>query len=109
MISKILVLDASKRPTLEEIMSDAFMSAPYPKTMPRSTLACPPAKNFMDQYVRGSGVGLSQKSSAANFERVEKAERAERDRVDKVAKRESEKELNLKAPLKETLPKKDTY
>lgn len=25
-------------------------SEPIPKTIPRSTLACPPAKNFADQY-----------------------------------------------------------
>lgn len=31
-------------------MNDPFMtSEPIPKTMPRSTLACPPAKNFTDQ------------------------------------------------------------
>lgn len=30
------------------------MSDPIPKTMPRSTLACPPAKNFIDQYIKGS-------------------------------------------------------
>lgn len=30
-------------------MQDPFMtSEPIPKTMPRSTLACPPAKNFTD-------------------------------------------------------------
>lgn len=50
LISKILVLDPSKRPTLEEILSDPFMAEPIPRTMPRSTLACPPAKNFTDQY-----------------------------------------------------------
>ena len=44
------MLDPSRRPTLDEIMADPFMtSEPIPKTMPRSTLACPPAKNFTDQ------------------------------------------------------------
>jgi polo-like kinase 1 len=50
-----LVLDPSKRPTLAEIMSDPFMGDPIPRTIPRSTLACPPAKNFTDQYIKGTG------------------------------------------------------
>jgi hypothetical protein len=36
-------------------MSDPFMSDPIPKTIPRSTLACPPAKNFTDQYIKPTG------------------------------------------------------
>lgn len=44
------MLDCSKRPTLDEILADPFMTTdPIPKTMPRSTLACPPSKNFYDQ------------------------------------------------------------
>ena len=30
------------------------MSDPIPKTMPRSTLACPPAKNLIDQYSKAN-------------------------------------------------------
>ncbi len=57
LITKILVLDPSKRPTLDEIMLDPFMTAdPIPRTMPRSTLACPPAKNFAEQYQKGSTI-----------------------------------------------------
>lgn len=60
LISKILVLDPSKRPTLDDILQDPFMTSdPIPKTIPRSTLACPPAKNFTDQYVRGNTPGNS--------------------------------------------------
>jgi hypothetical protein len=53
------------------------MSEPIPKTIPRSTLACPPAKNFTDQYTKTnpampsiSNPGsqqLSQKPSASTF------------------------------------------
>ncbi len=51
------------------------MSDPIPKTIPRSTLACPPAKNFTDQYIKSSQTQsgaqqqqqLSQKASATNF------------------------------------------
>lgn len=83
LITKILVLDPSKRPTLEEILADPFMSEPIPKTIPRSTLACPPAKNFTDQFTKtaaqssggASGAGgtggvagqISQKGSTTNF------------------------------------------
>jgi len=41
------------------------MSDPIPTTIPRSTLACPPAKNFTDQYVKpAASQGMPQKSSA---------------------------------------------
>jgi len=69
-------LDVSKRPTLEEILSDPFMSDPIPKTMPRSTLACPPAKNFIDQYSKSNmqtaSPQISAKASTANIEKVGK-------------------------------------
>ena len=78
-ITKILILDPSKRPGLEEFLADPFMSEPIPKTLPRSTLACPPAKNFTDQFIgkpSGSTASnqLSQKGSNSNFERVAKKE-----------------------------------
>lgn len=99
LITKILVLDASKRPTLEEIISDPFMSDPIPKTIPRSTLACPPAKNFTDQYTKPTGSSsaaqqLSQKASSSNFERVSKKE-AEKEPFSKPAPKES---INPKQP-----------
>ena len=78
MITKILILDPSKRPTLEDILNDPFMSDPIPKTIPRSTLACPPAKNFTDQYTKGGSAAgnnaISQKASSNNFERMGKKE-----------------------------------
>ena len=76
LISKILVLDPSKRPTLQDILSDPFMGDSIPKTMPRSTLACPPAKNFMDQHQKPSTQvsqpQLSNKPSTALFEKSSK-------------------------------------
>jgi hypothetical protein len=51
-------------------MSDPFMAEPIPRTMPRSTLACPPAKNFADQYIKStqpSQPQLSVKPSATNI------------------------------------------
>jgi polo-like kinase 1 len=77
LISKILVLDPSKRPNLEEILADPFMGDAIPRTMPRSTLACPPAKNFTDQYLKPaqpSQQQLSNKPSSAAFEKAPKKE-----------------------------------
>ena len=73
------------------------MSDPIPKTIPRSTLACPPAKNFTDQYTKGALTQpntqpLSQKGSATNFE--------------KVGKKDSEKEFYVKPASKDTAPSK---
>ena len=62
LITKILVLDPSKRPTLEEILSDPFMAEPIPRSIPSSTLACTPSKNFMDQYNK-STANLTSKPS----------------------------------------------
>ena len=72
------------------------MSETIPKTLPRSTLACPPAKNFTEQYAKPSqttGPSVSQKPSTTNFE--------------KVGKKESEKEFNLKPVSKESTSSKN--
>jgi hypothetical protein len=67
------------------------MGDAIPKTMPRSTLACPPAKNFTDQFLKTAHTSqpqlLSSKPSTAVFE--------------KAAKKESEKDLALKPLGKE--------
>ena len=46
LISKILVSDPMKRPTIDEILSHDWMVSPdnIPKVLPASTLACPPSK-----------------------------------------------------------------
>lgn len=51
-ISKILQLDPSKRPTLDEIMQHPFINngQGFPRSLPLSTLACPPSKSYLDQY-----------------------------------------------------------
>ena len=66
LIERILVLDCSKRPNLDEILEDPFMSSEsIPKTIPRSTLACPPAKNFTDIY-KGTTSGQTKNSKNDN-------------------------------------------
>ena len=51
-ISKILVIDPSKRPTLDEVMQHPFINngQGFPRSLPLSTLACPPSKSYLDQF-----------------------------------------------------------
>ncbi len=58
LISKILILDPSKRLKLDDIVAHPFfkMYVQVPKTMPNSTLACPPSSSFMKQYMGSSSI-----------------------------------------------------
>lgn len=49
LIRKILVLEPTKRPSLDEIMSHPFLNngGNIPRILPLSTLACPPSSNFI--------------------------------------------------------------
>ena len=49
LITKILNLDPSKRPTLDEILEHQFfhMGNTLPKLLPDSTLACPPSSSYV--------------------------------------------------------------
>lgn len=55
-ISKILVIDPSKRPTLDEVMQHPFINngQGFPRSLPLSTLACPPSKSYLDQFASNS-------------------------------------------------------
>jgi len=52
LITKILVLDPSRRPTIDEILDHPFfhMGNKIPRLLPPSTLACPPSEAFMNQF-----------------------------------------------------------
>ena len=52
LIQSILVLDPSRRPSLDEILDHAFFgnSHSIPKFLPVSTLACPPSSSYMRQF-----------------------------------------------------------
>ena len=49
LITKILVLDPTKRPTLDEMLASSFLNnvTYIPKALPLSTLACPPSTSFL--------------------------------------------------------------
>lgn len=53
LITKILNLDPSKRPTLDEILASDFMNTggTIPKVLPVSTLACPPSASYTRQFL----------------------------------------------------------
>ncbi len=57
LIENILVLEPHKRPSLEDILKSDFMNmgTSIPKTLPLSTLACPPNVNFIKQYMPNAG------------------------------------------------------
>jgi len=48
LITKILNLDPSKRPPLDEILNHSFLNTggTIPKLLPLSTLACPPSASY---------------------------------------------------------------
>ncbi len=52
LITKILNLDPTKRPTLDEILAHPFINSntQIPSTLPLSTLACPPSANYIKQF-----------------------------------------------------------
>lgn len=49
LITKILNLDPSKRPSLDEIVAHPFLNGGnnIPKTLPVSTIACPPSASYI--------------------------------------------------------------
>ena len=57
LIQNILVLEPHKRPSLDDILKSDFMNmgTSIPKTMPQSTVACPPNSNFIKQYMPDAG------------------------------------------------------
>ena len=55
LIENLLVLQPYKRLSLDEILKSDFMNMgkSIPKTMPQSTLACPPTINYIKEYMPG--------------------------------------------------------
>eukprot|EP00358_Blepharisma_japonicum_P002231 CAMPEP_0202945360 /NCGR_PEP_ID=MMETSP1395-20130829/6369_1 /ASSEMBLY_ACC=CAM_ASM_000871 /TAXON_ID=5961 /ORGANISM="Blepharisma japonicum, Strain Stock R1072" /LENGTH=219 /DNA_ID=CAMNT_0049645291 /DNA_START=195 /DNA_END=851 /DNA_ORIENTATION=+ len=65
LITRILVNDPAKRPSLDEILAHEFFHQgnSIPKLMPPSTLACPPSASFLRQFTSPSTSGLSNSSN----------------------------------------------
>ena len=57
LISQILVLDPSKRPTLDQILTHDFFNqgTSIPKLLPPSTLACCPSLSYIQQFMPEAG------------------------------------------------------
>ena len=57
LISQILVLDPSKRPTLDQILTHDFFNqgTSIPKLLPPSTLACTPSLSYIKQFMPEAG------------------------------------------------------
>jgi len=64
LIVKILHFDPARRPTLDEIVNHPFLNngGTIPKTLPLSTLACPPSASYFAQFLP-KGDNLSSKVS----------------------------------------------
>ena len=54
LIGQILVLDPSKRPTLDQILTHDFFNqgTSIPKLLPTSTLACTPSLSYIKQFIQ---------------------------------------------------------
>lgn len=67
LITRILVNDPAKRPSLDEISSHEFFHQgnSIPKLLPPSTLACPPSASFLRQYQSST-----QQSSSMSSQRL---------------------------------------
>jgi len=54
LISRILVADPSKRPSIDDIQAHPFFHQGniIPKLLPSSTLACPPSASYMKQFMQ---------------------------------------------------------
>ena len=71
LIENILVLQPYKRPSLDEILKSDFMNMgkSIPKTMPQSTLACPPTINYIKEYmpnIDSNGIIINYVSNKPN-------------------------------------------
>jgi len=57
----MLKLNPAERATIDELLTDEFLTnEEIPKSLPRSTLACPPCKNFMEQMKHSTRVSLEK-------------------------------------------------
>lgn len=63
LITKILILEPTKRPNLDDIMNHPFINhgGTIPKVLPLSTLACPPSASYIKQFIpQGNQLRVNQ-------------------------------------------------
>eukprot|EP00826_Nyctotherus_ovalis_P049988 TRINITY_DN6082_c0_g1_i1.p1 TRINITY_DN6082_c0_g1~~TRINITY_DN6082_c0_g1_i1.p1 ORF type:complete len:571 (-),score=100.43 TRINITY_DN6082_c0_g1_i1:157-1869(-) len=81
LIKRILVPFPEKRPSLEEILRDPFMTKnAYPKMMPLLTLFSPPTKEFLSKYCDPT-MNLSLKLKRSNTWCLHKTTKVERNKL----------------------------
>lgn len=70
LISKILTLDPTKRPGLDEILEHSFFKTAksIPKLLPTSTLACPPSSSYLKQFTISNGAINTQSPEKPRLE-----------------------------------------
>ena len=72
-ISKLLSLDPTKRPNLDEIVSSPFIANGdnIPRTLPLSSLACPPSGTYTKQFLkRKDSQRLNPKSQVSDIQQL---------------------------------------
>ena len=100
LITRVLISDPTKRPTLEDILSHEFFHQgnPIPPLMPVSTLSVPPPSSFLRQYAAPSQVppaqmrltetapALSQMSASRPATRTARVDMANTERVHRISR-----------------------
>ena len=68
LVTRILVTDPTKRPTLSEIQGHDFFNQgiSIPKALPPSTLACPPSASYLRQFLPGSATTANLRLTDTN-------------------------------------------
>ncbi|CAD8126970.1 unnamed protein product [Paramecium sonneborni] len=66
LISQILVIDPSKRLTLDEIKNHEFFKGLIPELLPLSTLTCPPSSQFIRLYQKQQSQSIHRLENTQN-------------------------------------------
>jgi polo-like kinase 1 len=115
LITRVLVSDPTKRPTLEDILSHEFFHQgnPIPPLMPVSTLSVPPPSSFLRQYAAASHVppaqlrltetapSSAQMSASRPATRITRVDMANTERIPRVS-REVPKPADPDQPIRDT-------
>ena len=87
LITRILVTDPAKRPSLTEILAHEFFHQgnSIPKLLPPSTLACPPSASYLRQFLPNTqsttGIRLTETTPAVNTKATGRSELGNTERM----------------------------